>query len=147
MIDLNITFLHWIIFGIVLMGSELLTGTACVLWIGVAACSVGIVNWIIPFHFSIACGMFAVLTIMFLWLGNKVIKKPCIDDISSTLNRRSDAMIGRVLRLSAPIVQGTGKTVVGDSVWTVHGPDLPEGSAVTITTVEGNALVVKPILP
>lgn len=143
MIDLNITFLHWIIFGIALIGSEILTGTAFVLWIGVAACSVGMLNWIIPFHFSVACGMFAVLTLVFLWLG----KKTCSDDVSSTLNRRSDAMIGRVLTLSAPISHGTGQTVVGDSVWSVHGPDLPVGSMVTITAIEGNALVVKQILP
>lgn len=146
MIDLNSTFLYWIIFGMVLIGSEILTGTAFVLWIGVAACSVGALNWIIPFHFSIACGMFAVLTVVFLWLGKKVIKKTCTDDVSSTLNRRSDAMIGRVLTLSAPITQGTGQIVVGDSVWSVHGPDLPTGTSVTIVSIDGNALVVKPRL-
>lgn len=151
MIDLHITYLHWMILGIVLMGSEILTGTAFALWIGVASCSVGSLNWIFPFNFSTACVLFAVLTCVWLWLGKKIIKKIChsvSDDASvSMLNNKSNAMIGRTLTLSAPISQGIGKTIVGDSVWTVHGLDLPEGSAVTVTAIEGNALVVKPKLP
>jgi membrane protein implicated in regulation of membrane protease activity len=34
---------------------------------------------------------------------------------------------------------------VGDGTWTVSGPDLPAGTAVRVTAVDGNILVVEAV--
>lgn len=45
-----------------------------------------------------------------------------------SLNRRHDALIGRVFTLDEPIVQGAGRVRVDDSTWRVTGPDRPAGT-------------------
>jgi membrane protein implicated in regulation of membrane protease activity len=40
-------------------------------------------------------------------------------------------------------VRGNGKARVGDGYWKVRGPDLPAGSAVRVTGVEGTVLIVE----
>ena len=45
--------------------------------------------------------------------------------------------------LSEAIVQGSGKARVGDGFWKVRGPDLPAGSPVRVTAVEGTVLIVE----
>ena len=142
MIELSSAFLHWILFGTLLIGLELFIGTAFLLWIGIAACAVGLVNAIIPCSFSIACGIFSLFSIALLVFGRKITEKFYTEIPPSTLNSRGQSMIGRVLTLSHPIVNGVGQTVVGDSVWRVIGPDLPEFSVVEVVGIKGNSLVV-----
>jgi len=60
------------------------------------------------------------------------------------LNQRSAQYIGEVCVLSEPIVQGSGKARVGDGFWKVRGPDLPAGTPVRVTSVEGVVLIVEP---
>ena len=60
------------------------------------------------------------------------------------LNRRNDAMVGRVFTLETPIVDGVGTVRVGDTVWRVNGPDTPAGNRVTVTRADAAMLFVAP---
>ena len=53
------------------------------------------------------------------------------------LNRRGQQYIGRVFSLTSPITNGVGKVTVDDSTWKVKGPDLPEGTHIKVTGVDG----------
>ena len=53
------------------------------------------------------------------------------------LNRRGQQYIGRVFSLSAPIINGVGKVTVDDSTWKVKGPDLPAGTHIKVSGVDG----------
>jgi membrane protein implicated in regulation of membrane protease activity len=59
------------------------------------------------------------------------------------LNQRAAQYIGHVCVLSEAIVQGSGRARVGDGIWKVRGPDLPLGSPVRVTSVEGTVLIVE----
>ena len=62
----------------------------------------------------------------------------------ATINARGDAMIGRIIVLDAPILQGRGRVKVGDGSWTVTGPDMVAGAKVRVTAVNGTELAVEP---
>ncbi len=68
-------------------------------------------------------------------------KYPDVDEYPE-LNRRGRQLVGRRFTLSEPIVNEVGKVRVGDSIWKVRGPDMPAGTNVTVTAVDGTVLIV-----
>jgi hypothetical protein len=63
---------------------------------------------------------------------------------TSTLNARGDALIGRILVLDAPILNGRGRVILGDGSWSVTGPDMVKGAKVRVKSVSGTELAVEP---
>ena len=59
------------------------------------------------------------------------------------LNERSAGLVGRSFLLSQAIVNGSGKITYQDTLWDVDGPDMPKGSRVRVTGVEGLRLQVE----
>ena len=60
------------------------------------------------------------------------------------LNRRSAQLIGQVFSLEQAIVDGRGRIKNGDALWTVLGPDLPQGARVRVVAVDSMTLKVQP---
>ena len=58
------------------------------------------------------------------------------------LNRRTEALIGRVVPLQAAIVDGRGRVQIADAFWDVEGPDLPAGTHVRVLAADGMVLKV-----
>ena len=139
---MEINYIQWIVLGLLLMGTEILAPGAFLLWIGIAAIVVGGMAWIMPLSVTSQLVLFAILAPVMAILGRNVFGSRQDELEQGTLNRRGDMMIGKVITLSNPIVNGEGKTTIGDSMWTVHGPDLPVGTKVKILKVEGNVLLV-----
>jgi membrane protein implicated in regulation of membrane protease activity len=63
---------------------------------------------------------------------------------NSTLNARGDALIGRVIVLDEPILNGRGRVILGDGSWSVTGPDMVKGAKVRVKAVNGTELAVEP---
>ena len=61
-----------------------------------------------------------------------------------SLNRRAEQLVGRVVPLMSPIVDGHGRVQVADAFWDVEGPDLPAGTRVRVVGVRGMTLEVRP---
>ena len=58
------------------------------------------------------------------------------------LNKRADALVGRVFTLEKPIIDGSGTVRIDDTIWRVAGPDTPAGSRVRIVQADGASLTV-----
>jgi membrane protein implicated in regulation of membrane protease activity len=58
------------------------------------------------------------------------------------LNKRTEALIGRVFTLEKPIIDGSGTVRIDDTIWRVAGPDAPAGSRVRIVQADGASLTV-----
>jgi len=52
-------------------------------------------------------------------------------------------MIGQVHALHTAIENGRGKIKIGDSLWSVRGPDMPAGERVRILAVQDLVLEVE----
>ena len=133
---------HWMILAAVLMVVEVLAPAAFFIWISVAAALVGVGMLIFPdMSWQLQSLLFSAIAIASVVGGRRFIKPdPTIED--STLNRRGEQYIGRVLTLDEAIENGAGRVRVDDTYWRVVGPNAAAGSNVKVNSVEGSSLIV-----
>ncbi len=134
---------HWWIAAAVLGIIEALAPGAVAVWFAAAAAVIGALLLVIPLAWQLQLVLFGVLSIGALatWRYWKR-AHPETSDLPR-LNQRAAQYIGQVCVLSEAIVQGNGRARVGDGYWKVRGPDLPIGTPVRVTAVEGTVLIVE----
>jgi membrane protein implicated in regulation of membrane protease activity len=124
------------------MGLELLAPGVFLFWLGLAAFLVGMLSFVIDPTWQMQILMFAVFAVAAVPLWRRMAwTKPGISN-SPFLNKRADALVGRVFTLEKPIVDGTGTVRVDDTIWRVAGPDAPAGSRVKVVKADGARLTV-----
>lgn len=142
--------MRWEVFGwaalaMLLFAAEALAPGAFMLWLGFAAVAVFIAVWIIPgIPLVIQAAAFVVLSFASIqvyrtWFRGR-------DEGTSdqpALNRRSAALVGRVVPLDRAIVDGRGRVQIADAYWEVTGPELSRGTAVRITGGDAMTLHVE----
>lgn len=140
----GIEFWHWLSLGALLGVLEVLLPGTYFLWLGIAAVIVGGVAWVWPeLHWQYQVLLFALLSIADVfayrrWAG----ARPVASD-QPYLNRRGEQYVGRLLTLDQPIVDGVGRAHVEDTMWRILGPDVPSGTRVRVTGVDGSSLKVE----
>jgi len=134
----QIVFWHWWILAGLLLILELTAPAFFFLWLGIAAGAVGLILLVFPsIDFETQLILFAVASIVAVLAWRRYREtRPKITD-QPNLNRRGQQYIGRVFSLTSPITNGVGKVTVDDSTWKVKGPDLPEGTHIKVTGVDG----------
>lgn len=141
----RIVFWHWWVAAVLLGLLEMLVPGAALIWLGLAAGVVGLALLALPdLSWQAQFGGFAVVAIAAV-LGSRLVPtRPLEETDQPALNRRSQQYLGRTLRLETAIVNGRGRAYVGDSLWSVAGPeDLPAGAAVRVIGAEGATLLVE----
>lgn len=66
------------------------------------------------------------------------------DSPPNTINARGASLVGQIIVLDAPILNGRGRVSLGDGSWSVTGPDMVKGAKVRVAAVKGTELVVEP---
>lgn len=133
---------NWLIAGLVLMALELVAPGVFLLWLGLAALLVGVVSLFADWAWQVQVIAFAAFSLAAVPLWRRVANQNAAAD-TSFLNRRSDALVGRVFTLEKPIQDGSGTVRVDDTVWRVSGPDCPAGSKVKVVRADGASLTVE----
>jgi inner membrane protein len=134
---------NWLIFGFILMALELTAPGVFLFWLGLAALLVGSVSFAINPPWQAQLLMFAVFTAAAVPAWRYFAKSASSHSVSNPfLNKRTEAMIGRVFTLEKPIVDGSGTVRIDDTIWRVAGPDTPAGSRVKIVQADGASLTV-----
>lgn len=133
---------NWLIFGVTLMALELLAPGVFLLWLGLAALLVGLLSFAIDPSWQMQILLFAAFAAAAVPLWRRVARQRPGVNPNPFLNRRSDALVGRVCTLEKPIVDGAGTVRIDDTVWRVAGPDAPAGSRVRIVHADGASLTV-----
>ena len=139
----NIVFWHWWILAGVLLILELTSPVFVFLWLGIAAAAVGILLLVFPsIPVEVQLVLFGVLSVVAVltWRRYREIRPPQSDQ--PLLNQRGQQYTGRIFTLDHAIVNGEGKVKVDDSSWRIKGPDLPAGTRVEITDVDGVVFIV-----
>ncbi len=138
---------EWWMLALLLIAAEVMLPGFFMLWIGIAAALVGVIMMVFPELPMLAQTLlFAALAFLSCGVYWKWIQ-PRFDRRSDQphLNRRAEQLIGRYYNLETAIVNGRGKARIGDSLWLVEGPDLPVGSTIKVTAVDGSTLKVKAV--
>ena len=134
---------NWLIFGLLLMGLELLAPGVFLFWLGLAALLVGLLSFAINPSWQLQLLMFAVFAAAAVPVWRRVARSNSgVSNSNPFLNKRSEAMIGRVFTLEKPIIDGAGTVRIDDTIWRVAGPDTPAGSRVRIVRADGASLTV-----
>jgi membrane protein implicated in regulation of membrane protease activity len=144
MIDLFLKYgpWSWLVFGLVLMGLEVAAPGVFLFWLGLAGLLVGLLSFAIPMSWQAQLIVFAVLSLAAVPVWRRLARSKSSTPEQGFLNRRSDALVGRVFTLEKPIQDGVGIVRVDDTVWRVSGPDAPAGSRVKVVRADGASLTV-----
>jgi len=144
----SIFYWHWIVFGIALITIELFAPVFVMLWLGLAAIVVGILQLAMGISVNAQLILWVVLSAVFLLLWHKFISPKMANHTLAGLSR--EAIIGQVglvlnfnkahskgrLRFSAPII--------GNDEWEFISEEaLENGDRVEVTDISGNRLIVK----
>lgn len=134
---------NWLILAAVLMALELIAPGVFLFWLGLAALMVGLVSLVVYSPWQAQLLMFAAFAAAAVpvWRRLAIGTRP-VDGRNTFLNRRAEALVGRVFTLERPIIDGIGTLRIDDTVWRVAGPDTPAGSKVTIVRADGASLTV-----
>jgi hypothetical protein len=134
---------NWLVFGIILMALEIAVPGVFLFWLGLAALLVGLLSFAIHPSWEIQLLMFAVFAIAAVPLWRRLARSHTSASKSNPfLNKRADALIGRVFTLEKPIIDGSGTVRIDDTIWRVAGPDTPAGNRVKIVRADGASLTV-----
>ena len=133
----------WLIFGVILMVLELFAPGVFLFWLGLAALLVGLISFGVHPSWQTQVLMFAAFATAAVPLWRRLARAGQVASVDNPfLNRRSQALVGRVFTLEKPIVDGSGTVRIDDTVWRVAGPDTPAGTRVRVVEAKGANLTV-----
>lgn len=138
----------WIVFGLALLTIELVAPGVFMVWLDGAAIATGLLAIGTGMGWPWQWGTFGVLSLLLVsgWLAYS--RRRWGKNLPSEvplLNRRTARFFGREVVLVEPISDGVGRVQIGDTLWQVSGPDLPEGTTVRVTGADGAVLLVEPV--
>src|SRR3954451_13625403 len=134
---------NWLIAGLVLMALELIAPGVFMFWLGLAALLVGLLSFVINPSWQSQLLMFAIFAVAAVPLWRRVARSNSgVSRSNPFLNKRTDALVGRVFTLEKPIIDGSGTVRIDDTIWRIAGPDAPAGSRVRIVQADGASLTV-----
>jgi membrane protein implicated in regulation of membrane protease activity len=134
---------HWMAAGVVLAVLEVVLPGAALIWLGGAAFLVGLIAFVVPLGLNGQLGLFAVLAVAALAIAIYLRRRGKLDTPETPVNRGAARFIGTRATLDQPIVDGSGRLHLGDTVWAIKGPDLPAGTQVVVVGMDGATLVVE----
>ncbi|WP_203294827.1 NfeD family protein [Maricaulis parjimensis] len=137
----------WAIAGLILIG-EVLTGTTYLLWPAAAAFLTGFVAMeMFGVSWPVQLGVFAVLTLPLLWVGDRYVRPALKAGANSGLNDRSARMVGERVVVVADFSSGRGRVRYGDTEWAAEmesGEDAKAGDTLIVRAVKGVILIIAP---
>jgi len=136
---------NWLILGLALMALELLAPGVFMFWFGLAALLVGLLSFVTNPSWQLQILLFAAFAAAAVPLWRRVARQNSGESSNPFLNKRADALVGRVFTLDKPIIDGAGTVRIDDTIWRVAGPDAPAGSRVKVVRADGASLTVASI--
>ncbi len=135
----------WAAAALVLIAAETLAPGAFLMWLGFAAGSMFLLVLAFPdMPLLLQAVLFTVLSFAFVFIYRTWFRSRDRISDQPALNRRTAALVGRVVVLERGIERGRGRVQIADAYWDVAGPELPAGASVRVTGADGMTLVVEP---
>ena len=140
-LDTISTHWFWLSLGLILGVAEMVAPGFFLMWLGLAALIVGILDYFLPITLAYQVAMFAILSVLTVFAGKKFLQKNPIESDDVNLNDRGARMTGEIVTVVEPIANGHGRVKVGDSVWNARGMDAAMGANVRVIGADGAVLL------
>ena len=135
----------WAALALVLVAAETAVPGAFLMWLGFAAGVMFLLVLFIPgMPLLLQAILFSIFAFGFVWAYRRWFRARDRVSDQPALNRRTAALVGRVVVLEHPIVDGRGRVQIADAYWDVIAADLPAGSKVRIVGGDAMSLQVEP---
>lgn len=142
----QVDYWHWWILAGILLLIEMLAPSFFFLWLSIAAAITGLVLLAVPeLGWQYQLMVFSGLSVVSIALFRRYQRRNPATTDQPALNRRGEQYIGRTFTLEQPVVNRVGTLRVDDSTWRITGDDLPAGTRVTVTGVDGVVLETTPV--
>ncbi|NQD36195.1 NfeD family protein [Permianibacter sp. IMCC34836] len=135
---------YWLAVGLLLFAIEMVAPGFYLMFFGIAALLTGLVALLLPLPWQALATLFALLSVISVVVGRRWYASK-EGEGSATLNRRSDALVGRRTRLQTALTAEGGEIFIDDTRWTAQGPELPAGTEVEVVSVLGSRVMVRPV--
>lgn len=142
-LDTISTHWFWLSLGLLLGVAEMVAPGFFLMWLGLAALIVGILDYFLPITLAYQVAMFAILSVLTVFAGKKFLQKNPIETEDNMLNDRGARMTGEIVTVVEPITNGHGRVKVGDSEWNARGLDADMGVRVRVVGADGAVLLVE----
>jgi membrane protein implicated in regulation of membrane protease activity len=133
----------WAAAALLLFALETMAPGAFMLWLGFAAAAVFAVVLLFDIPVLAQVALFVLLSFVSIQVYRRWFRKREKPSDQPALNRRTAALVGRVVPLERAIVDGRGRVQIADAFWEVAGPQLPAGAHVRVTGADGMVLQVE----
>lgn len=137
-------YVAWLTVGVILCIAEMVLPGVFLMFMGIAALITGVITYLFPITIELQLLCFAVIAIASAYVGRRWFRPDAIVTDDPMLNDRLARLVGEIVTVTDPIVGGSGRAQVGDSVWSVRGPEAAAGSRMRVTGAQGNTLIVEP---
>jgi membrane protein implicated in regulation of membrane protease activity len=135
--------LWWVLAGVLLI-LELFAPGVFLIWLGIAAAGVALINVAFDLTWQWQFLLFAALSVLSVYVGRAVnARSQAGSSDQPHLNQRLQGFVGRRYTLAEPIKDGRGRLTIEDTVWDIAGPDSPKGAHVRVTAIDGMRLIVE----
>ena len=118
----------------------------CALPISVAAVLTGLFPMLFPgMDWPLQLVMFSVLTVVFLFLGDRYLRPRLKAGADSGLNSRATYLVGETVTVVTGFSGGRGRVRHGDTEWsakTGDGTDLDAGAKALVQSINGTTLII-----
>jgi len=135
----------WLSLGLILGVAEMVAPGFFLMWLGLAALTVGVLDYFLPITVAYQVAMFAILSVLAVFAGKKILQENPIESDDPKLNDRGARLTGEIVTVVDAISNGQGRVKVGDSVWSARGTNATEGSQVRVTGADGAVLLVEAV--
>jgi len=137
----------WLVFGIVLILTELMATSVIMVFFGAGALIVAALTLAgVTTSISAQVGVFAISSLALLLLARKHLRKVFVGKYGTSAAQNNSSFVGMTTRISDVTEYGDMKVVVNGASWkALHEAPLPVGTPVRVTAVEGIAMRVAPI--
>lgn len=135
----------WLSLGLILGVAEMVAPGFFLMWLGLAALTVGVLDYFLPITVAYQVAMFAILSVLAVFAGKKFLQENPIESDDPNLNDRGARLTGEIVTVVEAISNGHGRVKVGDSEWSARGTNAIEGSQVRVTGADGAVLLVEAV--
>lgn len=135
----------WIAIGLALATAEIIVPGVFLIWLAVAALATGLLTFLFDLGIVLQVIEFAAISLIAIYSARRFLRDKPILSTDPLLNNRMGRLVGETALVTQAIEHGTGRVHLGDSDWTVRGPETPAGERVRITGNDGSVLLVEPL--
>ena len=135
----------WVAIGLALAITEILVPGVFLIWLAVAAIATGLLTFLFGLPLSLQVVQFVAIALIAVYSARRWLRDKPITSTDPLLNNRMGRLVGETAMVVEPIEHGRGRVHLGDSDWTVRGPETPAGERVRVTGHDGSILIVEPL--